>query len=121
MCPLSDGGECVKPRSSTWTSTVPFRLPGVFACPGAEFFLTSTQHGHLNPYVPVVNALETAGSEVAVLLLSADGGALDEQRREALGKAEVQVVGKVEMAPWSGDPAKIGPMLQSSPVADQTA
>jgi UDP:flavonoid glycosyltransferase YjiC (YdhE family) len=83
--------------------------------------LTTTQHGHLNPYVPVVNALLTAGSEVALLLLSADGGALDEQRRQALGKAQVHAIGQVEMAPWSGDPAKIGPMLQSSPVADQTA
>ncbi|MFC8850788.1 MULTISPECIES: glycosyltransferase [unclassified Micromonospora] len=83
--------------------------------------LTTTQHGHLNPYVPVVNALQTAGSEVALLLLSADGGALDEQRRHALGKAQVHAIGQVEMAPWSGDPAKIGPMLQSSPVADQTA
>jgi hypothetical protein len=84
-------------------------------------FLTTTQHGHLNPYVPVVNALQAAGSEVALLLLSADGGVLDEQRREALGKAEVQVIGQVEMAPWSDDPAKIGPMLESSLVAGQTA
>jgi len=83
--------------------------------------LTTTQHGHLNPYIPVVNALRTAGSEVALLLLSADGGVLDDQRRQALGKAEVHAVGQVEMAPWSGDPAKIGPMLESSPVADQTA
>lgn len=83
--------------------------------------LTTTQHGHLNPYIPVVNALRTAGSEVALLLLSADGGALDERRREALGKAEVHAIGQVEMAPWSGDPEKIGPMLRSSPVADQTA
>ncbi|WP_229398858.1 glycosyltransferase [Micromonospora okii] len=83
--------------------------------------LTTTQHGHLNPYVPVVNALQAAGSEVDLLLLSADGGALDEQRRQALGKAQVHAIGQVEMAPWSGDPAKIGPMLQSSPVADQTA
>ncbi|KIR66107.1 MULTISPECIES: glycosyltransferase [Micromonospora] len=83
--------------------------------------LTTTQHGHLNPYVPVVNALHAAGSEVALLLLSADGGALDEQRRQALGKAQVHGVGQVEMAPWSGDPARIGPMLRSSPVADQTA
>ncbi|GAA1793210.1 glycosyltransferase [Luedemannella flava] len=83
--------------------------------------LTTTQHGHLNPYVPVVNALQTAGAEVDLLLLSADGGALDEQRREALGKARVHAVGQVEMAPWSGDPAKIGPMLRSSPVADETA
>ncbi|MEU4231210.1 hypothetical protein AB0F17_43540, partial [Nonomuraea sp. NPDC026600] len=75
--------------------------------------LTTTQHGHLNPYVPVVNALQTAGSEVALLLLSADGGALDEQRRQALGKAQVHAIGQVEMGPWSGDPAKIGPMLQS--------
>ncbi|MFY1669955.1 glycosyltransferase [Plantactinospora sp. WMMB334] len=83
--------------------------------------LTTTQHGHLNPYVPVVNALQSAGGEVALLLLSADGGSLDEQRRQALGKAEVHPVGQVEMAPWSDDPAKIGPMLRSSPVADQTA
>ncbi|QLQ36704.1 glycosyltransferase [Micromonospora robiginosa] len=83
--------------------------------------LTTTQHGHLNPYVPVVNALRAAGSEVALLLLSADGGALDERRRQALGETEVHAVGQVEMAPWSGDPAKIGPMLQSSPVADRTA
>ncbi|WP_436764428.1 glycosyltransferase [Streptosporangium sp. V21-05] len=83
--------------------------------------LTTTQHGHLNPYIPVVNALQNAGSDVTLLLLSADGGALDERRREALGKAQADVIGKVEMAPWSGDPAKIGPMLRSSPVADQTA
>ncbi|WP_428966600.1 glycosyltransferase [Micromonospora fluostatini] len=83
--------------------------------------LTTTQHGHLNPYVPVVNALQDAGCEVALLLLSADGGVLDEQRREALGKAEVHSIGQVEMAPWSDDPAKIGPMLESSPVAEQTA
>jgi MGT family glycosyltransferase len=83
--------------------------------------LTTTQHGHLNPYIPVVNALQTAGSEVALLLLSADGGVVDEQRRRALGGAQIHDVGQVEMAPWSGDPAKIGPMLQSSPVADRTA
>ncbi|MER5648096.1 glycosyltransferase [Streptosporangium sp. NPDC002524] len=83
--------------------------------------LTTTQHGHLNPYVPVVNALQDAGSEVELLLLSADGGALDEQRGQALGKAQVHEIGQVEMAPWSGDPAKIGPMLRSSPVAGQTA
>ncbi|SFC36146.1 glycosyltransferase [Streptomyces aidingensis] len=83
--------------------------------------VTTTQHGHLNPYVPVVNALRAAGSEVALLLLSADGGALDERRRRALGRAEVHTIGQVEMAPWSGDPAKIGPMLRSSPVADRTA
>ncbi|QFZ18782.1 glycosyltransferase [Saccharothrix syringae] len=83
--------------------------------------LTTTQHGHLNPYVPVVNALRKAGAEVSLLLLSADGGALDEQRRQALGEAQVHSVGQVEMAPWSGDPAKIGPMLRSSPVADRTA
>ncbi|GGM17441.1 glycosyltransferase [Micromonospora yangpuensis] len=82
--------------------------------------LTTTQHGHLNPYVPVVNALRRAGGEVTLLLLSADGGALDEQRRRALGGAPVHLVGQVEMAPWSGDPARIGPMLRSSPVADQT-
>ncbi|MER7167653.1 glycosyltransferase [Micromonospora sp. NPDC000207] len=83
--------------------------------------LTTTQHGHLNPYVPVVNALRTTGNEVDLLLLSADGGTLDEQRRQALGDVQVHSVGQVEMAPWSGDPAKIGPMLQSSPVADRTA
>lgn len=83
--------------------------------------LTTTQHGHLNPYVPVVNALRAAGSEVELLLLSADGGVLDEQRRRALGTTRVHAVGQVEMAPWSGDPAKIGPMLQSSPVAERTA
>ncbi|WNV87219.1 glycosyltransferase [Umezawaea sp. Da 62-37] len=83
--------------------------------------LTTTQHGHLNPYIPVVNALRAAGSEVDLLLLSADGGVLDEQRRQALGEARVHEVGQVEMAPWSGDPAKIGPMLESSPVADRTA
>ncbi|MFF3443909.1 glycosyltransferase [Streptosporangium sp. NPDC002721] len=83
--------------------------------------LTTTQHGHLNPYIPVVNALRAAGGEVSLLLLSADGGALDEQRRRALGETRVHLIGKVEMAPWSGDPARIGPMLRSSPVADQTA
>lgn len=83
--------------------------------------LTTTQHGHLNPYIPVVNALQAAGADVELLLLSADGGALDERRREALGKAQVHAIGQVEMAPWSGDPAKIGPMLESSPVAEQTA
>ncbi|GAA2852892.1 hypothetical protein Acy02nite_51250 [Actinoplanes cyaneus] len=83
--------------------------------------LTTTQHGHLNPYVPAVNALRAAGSEVELLLLSADGGALDERRRQALGEVRVHAVGQVEMAPWSGDPAKIGPMLRSSPVADRTA
>jgi len=83
--------------------------------------LTTTQHGHLNPYIPVVNALQAAGCDVALLLLSADGGVLDEQRSQALGKAEVHAVGQVEMAPWSDEPAKIGPMLQSSPVAGQTA
>lgn len=82
--------------------------------------LTTTQHGHLNPYIPVVNALQTAGSEVELLLLSADGGTLDEQRREALGKAQVHPIGQVEMAPWSGDPARIGPMLESSPVTEQS-
>ncbi|TDD59960.1 glycosyltransferase [Kribbella antibiotica] len=83
--------------------------------------LTTTQHGHLNPYIPVINALQAAGSEVALLLLSADGGALDDQRREALGKAEVHAIGEVAMAPWSGEPAAIGPMLRKSPVAGRTA
>ena len=83
--------------------------------------LTTTQHGHLNPYIPLVNALCVAGSDVTLLLLSADGGTLDEQRRKALGTVPAHVIGQVEMAPWSGDPAKIGPMLQSSPVAAQTA
>ncbi|GAA1307867.1 glycosyltransferase [Saccharothrix xinjiangensis] len=83
--------------------------------------LTTTQHGHLNPYIPVVNALRAAGAEVSLLLLSADGGVLDERRRRALGEAEVHAVGQVEMAPWSGPPEKIGPMLRSSPVADLTA
>ncbi|MCF0096351.1 glycosyltransferase [Micromonospora sp. MH99] len=82
--------------------------------------LTTTQHGHLNPYIPVVNALRAAGSEVTLLLLSADGGVLDEQRRQALGTARVHLIGQVEMGPWSGDPANIGPMLQASPVAKQT-
>lgn len=84
-------------------------------------FLTTTQHGHLNPYIPVVNALQAAGAEVDLLLLSADGGVLDEQRRQALGKAQPHAIGQVEMAPWSGEPAKIGPMLESSPVAGLTA
>jgi MGT family glycosyltransferase len=83
--------------------------------------LTTTQHGHLNPYIPVVNALQAAGSEVTLLLLSADGGVLDERRRQALGKARVLEIGQVQMAPWSGDPAKIGSMLESSPVAEQSA
>lgn len=82
--------------------------------------LTTTQHGHLNPYVPVVNALQDAGSEVVLLLLSADGGVLDEQRRRALGGARVRVIGRVEMAPWAADPAEIGELLRSSPVAAQT-
>ncbi|MFC5289595.1 glycosyltransferase [Actinokineospora guangxiensis] len=56
-----------------------------------------------------------------LLLLSADGGALDEQRREALGDVRIHAVGRVEMAPWAADPAKIVPMLESSPVARQTA
>ncbi|WBB88950.1 glycosyltransferase [Verrucosispora sp. WMMC514] len=84
-------------------------------------FLTTTQHGHLNPYIPVVNALQAAGNEVVLLLVSADGGVLGEQRRQALGAAEVHMVGQVQMAPWSDDPAKIGPMLESSPLADQVA
>ncbi|GIJ19923.1 nucleotide disphospho-sugar-binding domain-containing protein [Micromonospora lutea] len=84
-------------------------------------FLTTTQHGHLNPYIPVVNALQAAGNEVVLLLVSADGGVLGEQRRKALGAAEVHMVGQVQMAPWSDDPAKIGPMLESSPVVDQVA
>ncbi|WJK38691.1 glycosyltransferase [Solwaraspora sp. WMMA2056] len=83
--------------------------------------VTTTQHGHLNPYVPVVNALRAAGGEVTLLLLSADGGELDQQRRRAVGTTQAHLIGQVEMAPWSGDPAKIGPMLQASPVADQTA
>ncbi|WFE28224.1 glycosyltransferase [Solwaraspora sp. WMMD791] len=69
----------------------------------------------------MVNALRAAGGEVTLLLLSADGGELDQQRRRAVGTAHVQLIGQVEMAPWSGDPAKIGPMLQASPVAGQTA
>jgi MGT family glycosyltransferase len=83
--------------------------------------ITTTQHGHLNPYVPVVNALRNAGAEVELLLLSADGGVLDERRRQALGATRVHPVGRIEMAPWSGDPARIGPMLRSSPVAESTA
>jgi hypothetical protein len=84
-------------------------------------FLTTTQHGHLNPYIPVVNAIQAAGGEVVLLLVSADGGTLGEQRRLALGKAEVHLAGQVQMAPWSDDPAKIGPMLDSSPLAEQIA
>lgn len=83
--------------------------------------LTTTQHGHLNPYIPVVNALQAVGGDVSLLLLSADGGVLGEQRRQALGETRVLEIGQVEMAPWSGDPAEIGPMLESSPVAEQAA
>ncbi|MEV8376385.1 glycosyltransferase [Kribbella sp. NPDC056861] len=83
--------------------------------------LTTTQHGHLNPYIPVVKALQAAGAEVELMLLSADGGTLDDQRRQALGTTKVHAIGEVAMPPWSGDPAQIGPMLRSSPVASQTA
>ncbi|MFI2710474.1 hypothetical protein ACH495_10150 [Micromonospora sp. NPDC018662] len=48
--------------------------------------------GHLNPYVLVVDALRATGGEVSLLLLSADGGALDGQRRRALGEAQVHGV-----------------------------
>lgn len=91
------------------------------AMPRRVALVTTTQHGHLNPYIPVVNALRAAGGHVTLLLVTADGGALDERRRQALGDVDVHPVGQVEMAPWSGDPAKIGPMLRASPVADLTA
>lgn len=79
-------------------------------------FVTTSQHGHLNPFVPVMRALRAKGCKVTLLLLVADGGALSEQRLAALDPIEVRVIGEVSIGPWSGPPEAIRELLDGSDI-----
>jgi MGT family glycosyltransferase len=83
--------------------------------------VTTTQHGHLNPHIPLMLALRSKGCRVTCLLLAADGGTLSEQRRSVMGPIAVRMVGEVKMAPWSGPPEAIRQLLDTSPVANDIA
>ena len=83
--------------------------------------ITTTQHGHLNPHIPLMHALRAKGCTVTCLLLAADGGTLSESRRAALDPVAVRVVGEVNMAPWSGPPEDIRQLLATSRVANDMA
>jgi UDP:flavonoid glycosyltransferase YjiC (YdhE family) len=84
-------------------------------------FVTTSQHGHLNPFVPVMQALRAKGCKVTLLLLVADDVALGEQRRAALEHIDIRPIGEVSIAPWSGPPEGIRQFLESTPIARQTA
>jgi UDP:flavonoid glycosyltransferase YjiC (YdhE family) len=84
-------------------------------------FVTTTQHGHLNPAIPTMRALRSKGCKVTCLLLVADGGALSEQQRSALASVDVRVVGEVNIGPWSGPPEAIRQLLETTRVAQDTA
>jgi len=84
-------------------------------------FVTTTQHGHLNPAIPTMRALRSKGCTVTCLLLVADGGELSEQRRSALDSVDVRAVGEVHIGPWSGPPEAIRQLLETTRVADNTA
>lgn len=83
-------------------------------------FVTTTQHGHLNPAIPTMHALRARGCKVTCLLLIADGGALSAERRAALGPIEVRAIGEVHIGPWSGPPDAIRQLLESTPIAKDT-
>ncbi len=83
-------------------------------------FVTTSQHGHLNPFVPVMRALRSRGCTVTLLLLVADGDALSEQRRAALDGIDVRVIGEVNIGPWSGPPEGIRTLLDTTRVAEQS-
>ncbi|MBC7974328.1 MAG: glycosyltransferase family 1 protein [Myxococcales bacterium] len=84
-------------------------------------FVTTTQHGHLNPAIPTMQALRAKGCKVTCLLLVADGGTLNDQRRAALGPVDVRVIGEVHIGPWSGPPEAIRQLLETTQVAEETA
>lgn len=84
-------------------------------------FVTTTQHGHLNPAIPTMRALRSRGCTVTCLLLIADGGTLSEERRSALDPIAVREVGEVHIGPWSGPPEAIRELLDTTPMADATA
>ncbi len=83
-------------------------------------FVTTSQHGHLNPFVPVMRALRSKGCTVTLLLLVADGDTLSEQRRAALDSIDVRVIGEVNIGPWSGPPEAIRELLDTSRVAEDS-
>lgn len=83
-------------------------------------FITTSQHGHLNPFVPVLRALRSKGCKVTLLLLVADGGALSEQRRAALDLIDVRVIGEVNIGPWSGPPEAIRQLLETTRIAEDS-
>lgn len=84
-------------------------------------FVTTSQHGHLNPFVPVMRALQSKGCKVTLLLLVADGDTLSEQRRAALGSIDVRVIGEVNIGPWSGPPEGIRQLLETTRIAEDSA
>ena len=82
-------------------------------------FVTTSQHGHLNPFVPVMRALRSRGCAVTLLLLVADGDVLSEQRRAALDGIDVCIIGEVNIGPWSGPPEGIRTLLDTTSVPAQ--
>ncbi len=84
-------------------------------------FVTTSQHGHLNPFVPVMQALRRKGCTVTLLLLIADGDRLSAPRRAALESIDVRVIGEVSIAPWSGPPEGIHQMLKTDRIAEDSA
>lgn len=83
--------------------------------------LTTAQHGHLNPHIPIMHALRAKGCKVTCLLMDADGETLSEQRRAALDPIEAHVVGEVNMAAWTGSPDALRHLLETTRVADDVA
>jgi MGT family glycosyltransferase len=83
--------------------------------------LTTAQHGHLNPHIPIMHALRAKGCKVTCLLMDADGETLSEQRRAALDPIEARVVGEVNMAAWTGRPEALRHLLDTTHLADDVA
>ena len=83
-------------------------------------FVSTSQHGHLNPFVPVMQALRSKGCTVTLLLLVAVGVVLSAQRRAALGPIDVRVIGEVNIGPWSGPPEGIRRLLETTRIAEQS-
>jgi UDP:flavonoid glycosyltransferase YjiC (YdhE family) len=83
-------------------------------------FVTTSQHGHLNPFVPVMQALRARGCTVTLLLLVADGDTLSAQRRAALDPIDVRIIGEVNIGPWSGPPEGIRQLLETTRIADDS-